>query len=277
MQTTMTAPSVFISADIEGVSGWIGEDESTPDARAAMVGDVNAAIEGALEAAPDASVTVADAHGDKRTIPPRDLHQRASLLRGDNRPYGMVDGADEDTDLAFFVGYHDRPGSGGFLEHTYTGAVADVRLGDHSVGELELNAMVLADLGVPVALVTGDDHLADTVADRLPSAEYVTTKTARSGTAAICRPQTAVRADIREAAAAVTRDPPVADTPSVSVETEVPTTVTVEYRNPVYADIASLWPGVDPRDDSLTVAHETDDVRTAYQFVRAAATVRPAE
>lgn len=45
----------------------------------------------------------------------------------------------------------------------------------------------------------------------------------------------------------------------------------------VSADIASLWPGIQRGGDSLTVAHEADDVRTTYQFVRAAAKVRPRE
>lgn len=271
----MTGIDAFVSADIEGISGWIGEDESSPAARAAMVGDVNAAIEGLLETAPEARVTVADGHGDKRTIPPADLHESASLVRGNDRPYGMVDGADEGTDVAFFVGYHGRPGSGGFLEHTYTGSIADVRLDGRSVGELELNAVLLAELGVPVTLVTGDDRLADTVADRLPSAEYVVTKTARSGTAAVCRSPADVRSDVREAAAAAVRDPPTEVTPPVPVD--LPLTVTVEYRNPAFADVASLWPGVERRDDSLTVRYEADDVRTAFQFVRATAKVRPGD
>lgn len=271
----MTGTSAFVSADVEGIAGWIGEDESSPEARAAMVGDVNAAIEGILEADPEASVVVADSHGDKRTIPPADLHGRASLLRGNDRPHGMVEGADERTDVAFLVGYHGRPGSGGFLEHTFTGSIADVRLGGHSVGELELNAAVLADLDVPVALVTGDDRLGETVDERLPAARYVVTKEARSGTAALCRPVAAVREEIRDAAAAAVRDPPAEAAPPVP--TEPPVAVAVEYRNPVYADVASLWPGVERGDDSLTVVHEADDVRAAYRFVRGAAKVRPGD
>ncbi|WP_254863911.1 M55 family metallopeptidase [Halovivax gelatinilyticus] len=268
----MSDLSVFVSADIEGVSGWLGDDESTPAARSAMVDDVNAAIRGVLEAAPDASVLVADSHGDKRTIPPDELHERASLLRGGPRPFGMVDGATAETDLAFLVGYHDRPGTGGFLEHTFTGSIADVRLNGRSVGEFELNAVLLAARSIPVGFVTGDDRLGETVADRLPSAAYVTTKTGRGWSSAVCRHPDAVREEIRETAAAVTADPPT--DPSTPVPVELPLTVEVEYARASYADIATLWPGVERDEDARTVVHEAADVPTAYQFVRATTKVR---
>lgn len=271
----MSDLTVFISADLEGISGWIGEDESTPATREAMVSDVNAAIEGVRQIVPDPDVLVADAHGDKQTIPPTDLDESASLLRGDTRPYGMVDGVDGDTDLAFFIGYHGRPGSGGFLEHTFTGSIADVRLDGDSVGEVELNATLLADRDVPVTLVTGDDYLRETVAERLPQAEYVTTKTARSSTSAIGRHPTAVKADIRDAAAAAATDLPAQATPPVSVDP--PMTVTVDFVRADLADLAALWPGVKKTDDSRTIAYEAPTVSEAFQFVRGAATVRPAD
>lgn len=267
----MSQLKAFISADIEGISGWIGEDESSPAAKAAMVGDVNAAIEGLLEAAPDADVLVADSHSDKQTIPPADLHDRASLLRGDNRPYGGVDGVQADTDVAFFIGYHGRPGSGGFLEHTYTGSIAEVRVEGHSMGEFGLNAMLLADSDIPVTLVTGDDKLEETVNTRLPSAEYVRTKTTRSSMSAICRPQTVVRTEIRKAAARAIDLGRSDMSPPIPID--LPMSVTVEYRSPVFADIAALWPSVERGDDSLTITYEADDIPSAFQFVRAAVKV----
>lgn len=263
----MSSLNAFISADIEGISGWVQDDESRSAAKAAMVADVNAAIEGLLDAHPDASVTVADAHGDKRTIQPADLHECASLLRGGPRPYGMVDGASSDNDLAFFIGYHDRPGSGGFAEHTFSGSIDDIRLNGHSVGEFELNAVLLADWGVPVTLVTGDDHLRQNVANRIPDAEYVTTKTARSATGAICEPLDRVRTDIHEAATSAVTDPPSKPTSPVPIDT--PVTVAIDYRDVRSADIASLWPEVERAADSRTVTHEATDIPTAYQFTRA--------
>ncbi|MFB6219053.1 MAG: M55 family metallopeptidase [Halobacteriaceae archaeon] len=248
----MDGTHVFVSVDVEGISGYGGEDDADSSVAAAVVADVNAAVDGALDADGDATVTVADSHGEKRTVPPADLRGRATLVRGGPRPQGMVDGA-AGADLAFLIGYHDRPGSGGFLEHTFTGAIADVRVGGQSVGETGLNAMLLADLGVPVALVTGDDRLADTVADRLLGAAFVTTKTVRGSVSVACRPPAAARDDIREAAAAAAADPP---DPEPPVALDPPLPVAVEFVRATDADAAALWPGVERGADSRTVRHE---------------------
>jgi D-amino peptidase len=269
----MSEFDVFISADIEGISSYVDPSEDAdPAMAAAMARDVDAAVEGVLDADPDASVTVADSHGGKRTIPPAELHERASLVRGGPRPFGMVDGAGE-ADLALLVGFHDRPGSGGHLEHTFTTHLADVRLDGHAVGEVELNAALLGARGVPVGLVTGDERLGETVAERLPSAEYVTTKTARGAGAAVCRHPSQVRSEIRTAARAATADPP--SDPDAPVSLDPPVRVAVDFANAKLADLATLWPGVERGRDSRTVVHEAADVPTAYQFVRATATLSP--
>ena len=268
----MSGRTVFISADLEGISGWAGDDESMSATRTAMARDVNAAIEGVLDTDPEAAVLVADAHGDKRTIPPDELHHRASLLRGGPRPYGMVDGVSDDTDVAFLIGYHDRPGTGGHFEHTFTGTLADVRLNGHSVGEFELNSILLADRGIPVALVSGDDRLERTVEDGLPDAHYVLTKTTRGQIGAICRHPTTVTAELTEAAAEATTTPLPEATAPVSVDP--PLTVAVDYTTPSLADLATLWPGVERGEDSRTIRCVVDDIPTAYQFVRAAAKVQ---
>ncbi|WP_290810618.1 M55 family metallopeptidase [Halovivax sp.] len=258
----------FVSADVEGVSGYGGEDDDEPEAGRAMVADVNAAVEGLLAAEPDATVTVADAHGSKLTVDPAALHDRASLVRGGPRPNGMVDGVPDDADLAVLVGFHDRPGTGGFLEHTFSGSLADVRLDGRSVGEVELDAALLGDLGVPVALVTGDDVLGETVAARLPAARYVATKSARGFAAARCRPPAEAREEIREAARDAAADPPKAVERPVPIDP--PLRVAVDFVRAEYADVATLWPGVERGADSRTAVREAIDVTEAYRFVRGA-------
>jgi D-amino peptidase len=266
--------NVFISADIEGVTGYVDpEEDADPQAQAAMTADVNAAIDGVREADASASITVADAHGDKRTIDVDALHERATLVRGGPRPDGMVDGATTDDDVAFLVGYHDRPGSGGLLEHNFTGSIAEIRVDDRAVGELELNAAYLASMGVPVGLVTGDDVLAETVADALPSARYVRTKTTRGASAAETRHPGPVREDIREAATAAVADRP--REPDDAIALDPPVLVVVAFVTAKHADVATLWPGVERGQDSRTVRYDAPDVQTAYRFCRAATTVSP--
>ena len=70
---------VFISVDMEGISGIVDTHETLsdhaeyPKARAAMAADVNAAIEGVLETGA-AEIMVCDGHGKMINIEPEALH-----------------------------------------------------------------------------------------------------------------------------------------------------------------------------------------------------------
>jgi D-amino peptidase len=267
------SPRVFVCADIEGVSGYVHPDQDNDDraaVRRAMTADVNAVVDGVRDAVPDAEVVVADSHGDKRTISPDSLRNGVSLVRGGPRPLGMVDGA-SDADWSVLVGAHDKPGSGGHIEHVFTGAIADIELSDTAVGEVELNALLLEALDAPVRLVSGDDVLGETVAAVLPEAEYVTTKRARGTAAAECRAPDAVRTDL-ETAARTAADAAAAP---LAVPVSFPATVRVTFTNAKLADAATLWPGVERGADSRTVRYAAADARDAYRFVRATTTVSP--
>lgn len=82
--SSMPPFKVFISVDMEGISGIVHCDQTTPGTAeyAAgcrwMSGDVNAAVEAALEAGAT-EVVVNDSHGSMRNIDPDDLHPRAIL------------------------------------------------------------------------------------------------------------------------------------------------------------------------------------------------------
>lgn len=235
-----------------------------------MTDEVNTVIEGILDAASNAAVLVADAHGSKRNLLHGQLHPRADLVRGGPRPWSMVDGITNDHDLAMFIGYHDKPGSGGHLEHVFTGRLADVRLNGSSVGEFELNTRLVGAHGVPVGLVSGDDVLSETAASYLPDVEYVTTKTVRGARSVRCRPAAAVRDDLQDCAADVT-----ARLDEFSpIETEAPCTIEVEYTSATLADIACRWPGVTRGEDSRCVRFEAADISEAYRFVRGAKAVK---
>ena len=92
----------------------------------------------------------------------------------------MVDGRgrrpDRGFDVALFVGYHARAGHpSGTIAHTYSGARSDPAR--RPAGRRDgINAVVLGAWGVPVGLVTGDDALAEEIAEWLPWAERVVVK-----------------------------------------------------------------------------------------------------
>ncbi len=175
---------VFISADLEGTAGVVSWDQTRPsdkDYNAAvelMVGEVNAAIEGALEGGAT-EIVVCDSHNTMRNLRPTLLHPAAQLNSGGGKPFSMMQGIDESFDAAFFTGYHAMVGDGGVLNHTYwDGVVSAARLSGRPVGETGINAAVAGYHGVPVALVTGDAALAAETTALLGDVEVAVVKTA---------------------------------------------------------------------------------------------------
>ncbi|EFQ24254.1 peptidase M55 D-aminopeptidase [Aminomonas paucivorans DSM 12260] len=153
---------IFISADMEGCTGIVRPcqvDAGTEEyalGRAMMLHDVRTVAETLLREG--CSVVVADSHDRMINLEARDLPEEVELISGTPRVLGMVEGA-QGCDGAFFVGYHAMAGTEkAVLDHTMsTGAIHEVRLGGRLVGETGLNAFLCGALGVPVALVTGDE------------------------------------------------------------------------------------------------------------------------
>jgi D-amino peptidase len=275
---------VYISVDMEGIAGVSHpgptnrDDAGYPASVELMVGEANSAIEGAL-AGGAREVLVNDSHGRMYNLRPADLHPAARLLQG-RKTWSMVAGAEpRDGEppfaVALFIGYHARAGHPrGTIAHTFSGAPTLTRLAGRPAGETAINASVLGAWGIPVGLVSGDDALAEEVADWLPDAERVVVKTATgSAAAASVHPDVArdlIRAGsehaVRKAAAGTLR--PLTLAPPVTIE--------VEYHQPLQADYAAIVPGAERYGDR-GVRFAAPDVITAYRAflagVRLAGTV----
>ena len=185
---------VYISVDMEGIGGINHPHPTDPkDSRystsvALMVGETNAAIEGAV-AAGATDILVNDSHWNMYNLLPEDLHEAARVLQGE-KAWSMVAGAQPRVadglpdglpafDVALFVGYHARAGHPrGTIAHTYSGKPVETRLDGRPTGEYGLNALILGAWGIPVGMVAGDDALADEVEAWLPWAERVVVKEA---------------------------------------------------------------------------------------------------
>lgn len=154
---------VFISTDFEGVAGIVDWDQIMVGSsdyemgRRLLVGELNAAIDGAL-AAGATEFVVNDSHSSMRNLPPDLLQGQARLITGKHKPMYMMEGLDASFDAILFLGYHGSIGaSQSILSHTYNPrAIWEVRINGEIVGETALNALVAAHYGVPIALVTGD-------------------------------------------------------------------------------------------------------------------------
>ncbi len=262
---------VYISVDMEGVAGISHpdptgrDDQGYPAAVELMTGEANAAIEGALEGGAD-EVVVNDSHGGMFNLPPAKIHPEARLVQG-LKAMSMVEAAaDRPADLAMFIGYHARAGHpAGTLGHTYSNRTIITTIGGRRIGETTINAMYLGGLGIPVALVSGDDALAEEVGEWLPWATYVTVKHATGGQSAASLHPSRACGLIRAAAADVVRRAASADRGGLRpLSLEAPIEVGVEFVRPVQADLAAVIPHV-VRDGDRAIRYAAEDPTDAYR------------
>jgi D-amino peptidase len=257
------ARKVFISVDMEGISGISGDDQLSPSggeyarSRKLMAEDANAAIRGAL-AAGATDILVNDSHGGQRNLLPEDLHPAARLISHSFKRHGMMEGLDESFDAVLFIGYHAKAGDPrGLFAHTGSGVVTDLRLDGVSVGEGGMNARMAAFYGVPVALVTGDDVAVAEITAVAPGVKGVVVKRAINLHAVELQPLGAARAAIEAGAreALSTRPAP------------RPVEVELRFRSSAIPEIADGLPGLRrPAPDVLAFTAET--MPAAYRLIR---------
>jgi len=241
---------IYISVDMEGVAGiadWAqcraGGDDYVLG-RALLIGEVNAAIDGAL-AAGATEILVNDSHSAMRNLPPDALHGRASYLSGRFKPLYMMQGLDGTFDAVIFLGYHAAMATPGVLSHTYNPrAFANVTLNGVTAGEAGLNALVAQHYGVPVAVITGDQYVGGEAAPFCPGIATIQVKTSISRYAAShLHPQTSmerIEAGVAEALGNLPSPPLI----------EMPATIEIEFVSPDMAEQATWIRGVtrvDPR------------------------------
>ncbi|MGC5015208.1 M55 family metallopeptidase [Streptosporangium sp. DT93] len=212
---------------------------------------------------PSAGVLVADSHGPYRNILPEELDRRARLIRGKPREPGMLAGLQTGVQMAMFVGYHARAGTGGaVLAHTIADAVLGVRINGRSHGEIGINTLPAGSYGVPVVLVSGDAAACEEFGALVPRAVTVPVKRGLGRYAAdTLHPQEARERLRRGAAQAVRRhatDPPVLVSSPLRVE--------VDLHRPRPADLAVLVPGVTR--SGRTVAFDAETMAAAYGVLR---------
>jgi len=266
---------VYLSVDMEGLAGVSHTsptsrgDEGYPGAVALMVGEANAAVDGAFAGGAD-EVVINDSHGSMFNLVPADLDRRAIVIQG-QKPWSMIQGAGPDAvpfgeggfDVALFVGYHTRAGHpSGVIAHTYSSAPTLTTLNGRPVGETGINAAVLGAWGVPVGLVAGDDRLAEEVTEWLPWAERVVVKHAIGWRSAASLHPELARDLVRDGAARAVRRATAGELQPLQVDT--PVRLEVEYRHAGEADHAALVPG-SVRFGDRGVRIVAADVVTAYR------------
>ena len=174
---------VFISFDMEGVAGIVdwsqcrGPGQPYEEGRRLLLGEVNAAIDGAM-AGGATEIVCNDSHGTMNNLDPAELHGQAAYVSGRHKPLYMMQGLDATADVVFMVGYHGSiSGESSVLSHTYNPAVVShVSLNGTRVGESGINALVALACQAPVGLITGDQQTIAEADPFLPDAERVVVK-----------------------------------------------------------------------------------------------------
>jgi D-amino peptidase len=172
------ARKIFISVDMEGISGVVQPAQLGPDgfeyqrAREWMTGEVNAAIAG-IRAAGPADIVVCDSHGNGQSVLIDQLPEDVRIVRGFPRPMEMMQGIDESFAAAVFIGYHASEWTANAVRgHTISSArLLGVKLNGAEVSEGIYNAALAGQFGVPVAFVSGDRLAVTQLQQVAPAAE----------------------------------------------------------------------------------------------------------
>lgn len=265
------AVDVLISVDLEGVAGIATRQQigpggrDYPAARELMTGEANAAVAGAFEGGAT-SVVVNDSHGPSDNLLGEQLDRRADYVIGEPTPLGMMQEVPSGHGVVLFVGYHAGAADpAGVLAHTFSGSgFADVRLGGVPIGEAELNALIAAEHGVPVGLVTGDDVVCAHAERVFPGVVTVPVKTALGRTAARSRHPAVAREAITAGAARAVRNALSGAIRPLSIPDNL--LVEAELRPNGAADLAARVPGTE-RIDGRTVRFAAASPRQALDVL----------
>ena len=271
---------VFISVDMEGISGIVHGDQTTPgtaeynDGRNWMAMDANAAIEGARLAGAT-EIVVNDSHGSMRNIAYTTmLYPEAFLISGSPKPLSMMQGIDASFAACIFIGYHAKAGTeDAILDHTISGSVVRaIRVNGIEMPELGLNAAIAGYYGVPVVLVSGDTAVCRQAGEILGK-EVVTVavKEAIGRQAAKLVPMGETRRmisdGVKEALGKLAGMKPYKLAPPYKFE--------LDYHISAQADAGELLPQV-KRVGARTIAFSADDYLEGFRTLRALIALAPA-
>jgi D-amino peptidase len=261
---------VFISIDMEGISSivsWPEVDRNNSEyahTRKIMASDLNAAIEGALEAGAK-EIVVSDAHGGMRNLRPEEVHEAAQLIRGSPKPNSMMEGIKEGFDAAMYVGYHSMKGTeNGICAHTISGSVVQaIWINGRMTGEFGMNSALAGHYGVPSVFLAGDYAATVEAEAFVPGITTASVKWAMGRYSAKClHPNVAAKLIKKMAKKALTKGYPA---PRV---VDSPVEVKVKLATSTQADVSSLIPSLE-RVDGTTMKGVYDDYQTVINALRA--------
>jgi len=251
--------------DLEGVAGVVSFDEQTyptgkyyDRAKALLTGEVNAAVDGLLDAGIE-DILVVDGHGPGGIVF-ESMHARAGLLHGRPLPpRNDLNALVGDSDLCLMIGQHAMAGTpDGNLNHTQSSQSVDsYTLNGKPIGEIAQFALRMGALGVPMVFLSGD-HAACREADTLlPGITTVAVKRGVSRGAAISMSAEQARTAIRDGVAKAVRRH--GAEPIQPLHWPPPYELVKRFFHTHHADLAATAPDVEKL-DSQTVRIRGDTI-----------------
>lgn len=251
---------VYISADMEGVTGVVSRTQNSPEGReyetyrSQMTADVNAAIEGAF-AAGATEIVVSDSHGGGENLKLEELNPAAKLVRSFPRPLDMMHGIDDSFDAAMFVGYHASAGTrDAVLAHTGNARISAFLVNGMNLPEGGINAAIAGHFDVPVVMISGDRAAIEELRNLLGDIESAQVKVGNGVTSATVLHPTVTRELIRESAQwGIVRRGEIKP-----YKIRRPATVDVSFFRTTDAEVASFFPGA-IRTEANSVRFDVED------------------
>ena len=260
---------VFISADIEGITGVTSWDETLPGERGydAACEQMNKEVAAACRAAMDLGydVVVKDGHDAALNLDINSLPSGVSLIRGwMTSPDSMMGGLDESYQAAMYIGYHSPEGSDtSCLAHTIEhGDFNWIKLNGELASEFTLNKLIADSYGVPSVFLSGDRGICHMAEEQSAGIVTVETKDSVGGSTWNRPPETVIQDIYSKVKEALQKD--IAVKP---LEEEY--TITINFKEHRKARNASWYPGA-VKLDSNTVEYTAKtpfEMRVAQMFM----------
>ncbi|MBM4168876.1 MAG: hypothetical protein FJ215_06935 [Ignavibacteria bacterium] len=156
---------VYISVDMEGISGVVTDDQLSPSGfeyeryREVMTREALAAVRAAKEAGAT-EILVSDSHGNGENLIVDMFPKEVRVIRSWPRRLSMMAGIDSTFDAVIFIGYHSSiHNQRGVRAHTFSSArIARIAINGVEMTEGAWNAAIAGYFGVPVVMVSGDEY-----------------------------------------------------------------------------------------------------------------------
>lgn len=259
---------IFISADIEGVTGichWDETEKNKADYEyfsKQMTKEVCAACEGAIKAGAT-EIVIKDAHDSGRNLILSDLPTCAKVVRGwSGHPFSMVYGLDNSFDAAIFIGYHSPAyANGNPLAHTMNGGLNEVFINGIRTSEFLLHSFAAQSIGVPSVFISGDVDLTKHAQSINPNINVLGVNDGKGNSVTSIHPDLATKLISANVELALNND-------LEKYNIVLPETFELKVRYNSHRDAykASFYPGVtqlDERTVSITLDNYFDVLRTA--------------